>query len=270
MSRLSLACQEQLLPGETLQVKWESALALGFEAIELRGKGGGAFAARLPELQAARSDGVIMTSVCVDMLHFLGAFEAELRRDALVQLTQQLSTIAAVGGALAVTPASYGMFSRRLPPFEPPRSAADDREVLVDGFGALAEVAAAEGVVICLEPLNRYEDHMVNTLAQAVEICVAVGSPAMGVCADTYHMNIEEVEVAESPLAAGDWLRHVQVSDSNRLEPGAGHLDWVAILGALRSRGFDAPLAYECRLSGPAESVLGRSTAFLHSAAVGR
>ena len=66
----------------------------------------------------------------------------------------------------------------------------------MDGFGELAEHARAEGVRICLEPLNRYEDHMINTLGQAVEICEAVGSPAMGVCADTYHMNIEEVDLA--------------------------------------------------------------------------
>jgi sugar phosphate isomerase/epimerase len=263
MSDLQLACQEQLLPGDTLQEKWEHASVAGFDAIEVRGKGSGAFAARLDELTRARADGVVITSVCVDMLHFVGAFDADLRRDAITQLKEQLTTIAAVGGAVAVTPASYGMFSRRLPPFEPPRSPEEDRRVLVDGFGELAEHAATEGVVICLEPLNRYEDHMINTLGQAVEICEAVGSLAMGVCADTYHMNIEEVDLAASLLAAGDWLHHVQVSDSNRLEAGAGHLDWSAVLGALAAAGFDRPLAFECRLSGDAHAVLPWSTAFL-------
>jgi len=260
---LRLACQEQLLPGLRLQEKWEAALAAGFDAIELRGKGSGAFLARLPELSRARADGVIMTSVCVDMAHFVGAFDADLRLDAIIQMKQQLTTIAAAGGALAVTPASYGMFSRRLPPFEPPRSSEEDRRVLVEGFGELAEHARAEGVRICLEPLNRYEDHMINTLGQAVEICQAVGSPAMGVCADTYHMNIEETDLAESLLATGAWLQHVQVSDSNRLEPGTGHIDWLAVLAALAAAGFAAPLAYECRLSGDAVEVLPRSTAFL-------
>ncbi len=266
MSWLRLACQEQLLPGATLQQKWDAALAAGFDAIELRGKGSGVFAARLSELTRARDDGVVMTSVCVDMAHFLGAFDADLRRDAVVQMREQLSTIAAVGGALAVTPASYGMFSRRLPPFDPPRSSGEDRRVLVDGFGELAEHAAAEGVRICLEPLNRYEDHMINTLGQAAEICTAVGSPAMGVCADTYHMNIEETDLAASLLQTGALLQHVQVSDSNRLEPGAGHLDWPVVLAALETAGFTAPLTYECRLSGPAAEILPRSTAFLRCA----
>jgi sugar phosphate isomerase/epimerase len=267
MTGLRLACQEQLLPGSTLQEKWESALAAGFDAIELRGKGSGAFAKRLPELTRAKSDGVIMTSVCVDMLHFVGAFDSDLRRDAIEQMKEQITTIAAIGGGLAVTPASYGMFSLRLPPFESPRSAEEDRRVLVDGFGELADHARAEGVVICLEPLNRYEDHMINTLAQAVELCDAVGSPAMGVCADSYHMNIEEVDLAASIAATGRWLRHVQVSDSNRLEAGAGHLGWPAFLGALRAAGFTTPLAYECRLSGDATAVLPRSTAFLRGIA---
>lgn len=263
MRRLSLACQEQLLPGGTLQEKWDAAVAAGFEALELRGRADGAFAARLPELEAARADGVVMTTVCVEMSHFLGAFDQSLRRDAVKQMRQQLTTIAAIGGRLAVTPASYGMFSRRLPPFEPPRSPREDRQVLVDGFGELAEHAQAEGVTICLEPLNRYEDHMINTLAQAVEICAAVGCPAIGVCADTYHMNIEETDPAASLLATGDWLRHVQVSDSNRLEPGSGHLNWTMTLAALETLRYEEPLAYECRLSGPAEVVLSRSTEFL-------
>ena len=263
MTRLRLACQEQLIPDGSLQEKWDWAVSAGFDAIELRGKGSGAFAARLPELMQARDDGVIMSSVCVDMLHFLGSFDDDLRRDAIVQMKEQLTTIAAIGGTLAVTPASYGMFSRRLPPFEPPRTAEEDRRVLVDGFGELAEHAETEGVLICLEPLNRYEDHMINTLAQAVEICEAVGSEAMGVCADTYHMNIEETDLAASIMSSGSWLRHVQVSDSNRLEPGAGHLDWSALLGALVAAGFRAPLAYECRLSGDPRAVLPWSAAFL-------
>jgi sugar phosphate isomerase/epimerase len=260
---LRLACQEQLLPGDTLEAKWETAQALGFGSIELRGRGDGAFAARLGELQRAAAAGVPMTSVCVDMRHFLGDFDADRRRDAIAQLRQQLTTIAAVGGRLAMTPASYGMFSTRLPPFESPRSAADDTAVLVDGFGTLAEHAQREGVLIVLEPLNRYEDHMINTLAQATVLCETVASPALRICADTYHMNIEEADLAASLLAAAPYLAHVQVSDSNRLEPGAGHFDWAVVLATLEAIGYEHELAYECRLSGPPEQVLGRSTSFL-------
>ena len=52
------------------------------------------------------------------------------------------------------------------------------------------------------------------------------------------------------------YIGHVQLSDSNRLQPGAGHLDWAAFLGALDAIGYDRYLAVECRLSGdPADAV---------------
>jgi sugar phosphate isomerase/epimerase len=260
---IALSCQEQHLPGGSLEEKFATAQAWGFSAIELRGRGGGHFMARLPELSRAASNGVAMPTVCVEMLHFVGDFDADRRQDALEQMRQQLSVMAEIGGTLAMTPASYGMFSRRLPPFEPPRSPDDDQQVLVDGFGALAEHAESVGVTIALEPLNRYEDHMVNTLRRAMELVQLVGSRWFGVAADTYHMNIEEVDSPASLIATADQLAHVQLSDSNRLEPGAGHIDWSAILATLDAIGFDRPLAYECRLSGPAEAVLPRSTAFL-------
>jgi sugar phosphate isomerase/epimerase len=261
--RVALACQEQLLPGDDLEARFAIAQEWGFSAIELRGRGSGAFMSRLPELRRAAANGVPMPTVCVDMLHFVGDFDAERRRDAVEQMRQQLTVIAEIGGRLAMTPAAYGMFSRRLPPFEPPRSPEQDQQVLVDGFGALAEHAGSVGVTIALEPLNRYEDHMVNTLDRASELVTLVGSPWFGVAADTYHMNIEEVDPPAAVLAAAEHLVHVQLSDSNRFEPGAGHIDWSALLAALDAIGFETPLAYECRLSGPAESVLPRSTAFL-------
>lgn len=263
---LRMSCQEQLLPGRTLQEKWEFAAPAGFDAIELRGAGNFDFERRLPELRRAVADGVPLPSVCVDMAHFIGAFDERLRRDAVDQLRSQLSTIAAIGGRLAMTPASYAMFSRRLPPFEPPRSAADDRKVLLEALRTLGEHAAREGVLLCLEPLNRYEDHMVNTLADAAGLCAAVGLDSVKVAADTYHMNIEERDLAAALVAARPWLGHVQVSDSNRLEPGAGHLDWEPILAALRDD-YTGELAYECRLSGPAEDVLARSASLLRSKA---
>jgi sugar phosphate isomerase/epimerase len=245
-----IACQEQLLPGRTLQEKWEFAAGAGYDGIELRGRGNFQFRDRLPELRQAARDGVPMPTVCVDMLHFFGAFDPDLRADAIAQLTSQLSVIAEIGGYAAATPASYGMFSLRLPPFVPPRSPAEDREVLLAGLAVLGEHAAREGVVLCLEPLNRYEDHMVNRLDQAVDLIRAVGLDSVRVLADTYHMNIEEDDLATAVTKAAPYLGHVQVSDSNRYQPGAGHIDWPALLGALVTVGYSGHLAVECRLRG--------------------
>jgi len=263
----STACQEQLLPGDTLQAKWEFAQAAGYDGIELRGKGDHHFRDRLPELRTALADGVVMPTVCVDMLHFFGAFDDEQRRDAVEQMKSQLSVIAELGGAGAQTPASYGMFSRRLPPFEPPRTEARDREVLLAGLTELGEHARAEGVRLFLEPLNRYEDHMVNRLEQAVDLIREVGLDSVRVGIDSYHMNIEEADPAAAIVAAAAYIGHAQVSDSNRFQPGAGHLDWPAWLGALQAAGYQGYLALECRLTGDPLAAVRSVPAFLARAA---
>jgi sugar phosphate isomerase/epimerase len=259
----TIACQEQLLPGDDLETKWEFARAAGYDAIELRGKGDLALQHRLPELRRAAAAGVVMRTVCVDMLHFFGAFDADLRADAVAQMRSQLSVIAELGGVGAMTPASYGMFSRRLPPFEPPRTEAEDREVLLAGLAELGEHAAREGVTLLLEPLNRYEDHMVNRLEQAAGLIDEVGLDSVRIGADTYHMNIEEDEPAAALVTFGRYLGHVQVSDSNRLQPGAGHVDWRAILDALATIGYTGDLALESRLRGTLEEAVASVPAFL-------
>ena len=69
---IKISCQEQLLPGQTLQEKFEFARSAGYDGIELRARGDFAFRDRLPELRRAARDGVPMPSVCVDMSHFFG------------------------------------------------------------------------------------------------------------------------------------------------------------------------------------------------------
>jgi sugar phosphate isomerase/epimerase len=266
---MRITCQEQLLPGDTLAQKWDAAQRFGYGGIELRGQGGHRIRERLPELRQARRDGIVMNTVCVEMLHFIGDFDAERRRDAIDNMATMLSVIADIGGTAAMTPASYGMFSRRLPPFVPPRDEAGDREVLLDALGELGRHAEREGVKILLEPLNRYEDHMVNRLEQAVELAEATGLDSVGVIADSYHMNIEEADPSAALVAAAPRLVHVQVSDSNRLEPGAGHLDWSRFLGALTRIGYTGDLAGEFRLSGPADQVLPKAAATLEAARSG-
>ncbi|MFI5487906.1 TIM barrel protein [Micromonospora echinaurantiaca] len=263
---IPIACQEQLLPGTDLIQKYALATALGYDAIELRGQGDLALARRLPELHRARAAGVVMPTVCVEMDHFIGDFDAERSRDAVRNLRSQLSVIAELGGVGAMTPAAWGMFSRRLPPFDPPRSPAGDRQLLVDTLGELGEHARAEGVSLFLEPLNRYEDHMVNRLDEAVRLCAAVGLPSVRVVADTFHMNIEEDDVHRALRAAAPYLGHVQVSDSNRYQPGAGHLDWPALLRTLLEIDYRGWLALECRLRGdPVRALQQAATVLRHA-----
>jgi sugar phosphate isomerase/epimerase len=263
----AFGCQEQLIPGDTLERKWEFATAAGYSAIELRGRGGYTFRERLPELKRAAAAGVVMPTVCVEMSHFFGAFDEELRADAIAQLKSQLSLVADIGGRGVMTPASYGMFSLRLPPFEPPRGAAGDREVLLSGLAELGEHAASEGVELYLEPLNRYEDHMVNRLADAAGLIEETGLDSLRIAADTYHMNIEEDDPAEALRQVGRYVGHVHVSESNRHQPGTGHVDWAGVLAALSDIGYRGYLTLECRPRGDPADAVAAVPAFLRARA---
>jgi sugar phosphate isomerase/epimerase len=261
---VKLACQEQLIPGARLEEKWAFLSRAGFDGIEVLGRGDGAFRERLPELREARSAGVPISSVCVAIDHFIGDFDAGRRRDAIEQMEILLSVIAEVGGVGAVTPAAFGLWSNALPPWEPPpRDAVGDREVLIDALARLGEHAAREGVAVFLEPLNRYEDHMVNRLEQAADLCRAVGMPSVQVMADTFHMSIEEDDLATEIRRVGPLIGHVQLGDSGRLQPGVGHLDWPSLIAALRDIGYDGWLAMECGIRGDPREELPRVAGLL-------
>jgi sugar phosphate isomerase/epimerase len=264
---MKLSCQEQLLPGASLQEKFGFARRAGFAGIELRARGDGRFAARLPELRAAARAGVVMETVCPETDHFIGDFDPDRRRDAVAQLRSQLSVIAELGGKGVLTPASWGMFSLRLPPFTPPRGEREDRKVLLEALAELGEHAAREGVWLALEPINRYEDYMINRLDQAVSLAEEVerelGLHSIGVCADLFHMNIEEDDLAEAITDTGPRLVHVHVDDSNRLQPSTGHLDFAGAFSGLRTIGYDGWLALECRLRGTPEDALPATARFL-------
>jgi len=248
-----LAIQEQLPPGETLAERLAAARAAGFDGLELLD----ADRSRAPELEPLQRHGGRFQTACPALGGWLGDFDGERRRRALDGLRRQLEGVAALGGHGVVTPAAWGMFTLRLPPFdEPPRTPDEDREVLLEGLAEVGEHAAAEGVVLLFEPLNRYEDHMVNTLAQGAELIAAAGSRGVRLLADTYHMNIEEDDLCEALQASAEVLGAVHLSDSHRHQPGTGHVPFEAIVATLAATGFDGVLAVECRLRGePGEAV---------------
>ena len=260
---MRLACQEHILPGDGILEKWEFAASAGFDGIELRGTQD--WRERLDELRAVREQGVVFSSVCLISDRFIGDFDADRRREAVEHMKHLLSGIAELGGMGAVTPAAYGLASRRLPPFEVPRTEEEDRRVLLDALEELGELAEKEGTLVLLEPLNRYEDHMLNRVEQAAELCEAVGRPSVKVMGDLFHMNIEEDDLGETIKQADDYLAHVHLADSNRVQPGAGHTNLAGAFEALRSVGFEGYMAMECGIRGDARKVLPEVVRHLRS-----
>ena len=90
----------------------------------------------------------------------------------------------------------------------------------------------------------------------AAELVAAAGSDGVRLLADTYHMNIEEDDICAALPSVADVLGAVHLSDSNRGQPGTGHVPFPAVLGTLAALGFDGVVSVECRLRGePREAV---------------
>ncbi len=115
---------------------------------------------------------------------------------------------------------------------------------LAEALGQCAAAASRLGVRLALEPLNRYETGLINTVEEGLALIERVGADNLGILPDTFHMNIEEPSIEESIRRAADRMIHFHVADSNRWYPGAGHLDFAAILDLLKG------LAYPGYISG--------------------
>ena len=105
--------------------------------------------------------------------------------------------------------------------------------------------AESAGVTLLLEAINRYETDQLCTLDEAIDCIRRAGSGSLKLLADTFHMNIEEVDLRESLRRASGYLGHVHLSDSNRQVPGHGHLDMLAVLRTLKEIRFRGCLSFE-------------------------
>jgi D-psicose/D-tagatose/L-ribulose 3-epimerase len=118
-------------------------------------------------------------------------------------------------------------------------------ERLTEALRPVVDYAGERGVKLALEPLNRYETSLITTVEQGLEVVEAVGSPALGLLLDTYHMNIEEKGTADAIRMAGRHLFHVHASASDRGAPGADHVDWPSVAAALTEVAYEGVLCIE-------------------------
>ena len=109
----------------------------------------------------------------------------------------------------------------------------------------LCAYAGKKGVRICLEPLNRFETDFINTCDQALKMVRDVGSPALTIHLDTFHMNIEEKNQAAAIRRAGKFLGHFHACGSDRGTPGNDHIDWRGIAQALKAIRYDRDVVIE-------------------------
>jgi D-psicose/D-tagatose/L-ribulose 3-epimerase len=162
------------------------------------------------------------------------------RVSALDHLKWLIDCTAAIGGDVAAGPfhQPLGEFSGRGP-------TADEVKWCAEVHKQAAQYAAKVGITLAVEPLNRFECYFLNTMEQATELTRLVDEPNYGYLFDTFHTNIEENDVTALIAKTFHAIRHVHITENNRGVPGAGHIDFRSVFGALKKAGWDGWLTIE-------------------------
>ena len=172
--------------------------------------------------EAARKAGIAYLETCIDIAH---ALDAKI-----------------VGGPLYGAPM---VFAGRAPtPVTP-----DERRIKMDGIIAGLQQAGKRardhGVVFGVEPLNRFETDICNTAHHAIEIVDRVDQASVGVMLDTFHMNMEDFDLADAIRQTGKRLVHFQANENNRGFVGSGHINWGSVARALVDVAYHGPIVLE-------------------------
>lgn len=207
---------------------------LGFDVLEVNaGTVGQMTPQQRQALKAHADDQGISLSYCIGLPppYDIASEDAQTRQRGIAYLQQMAQAIGEMGGG------NMGGILYSSWPGSLPKGVTDRRPYVEHSVASMKEaIKAAEdnNVFFNMEVVNRFEQYIMNTCAEAVEYCKQVDSPHAKVMLDTFHMNIEEDFVGEAILQAGDWLGHFHIGENNRMPPGYGHIPWTEIASALR------------------------------------
>jgi D-psicose/D-tagatose/L-ribulose 3-epimerase len=181
--------------------------------------------------------------------------DAEKGRRGRAKLEQAVAVCRDCGGEYigGILHSAFGKYER-------PTTAAGVAQS-VDILREVAEMAGKSNITLVLEVVNRYESNVLNTAAQAVEMCKRIGAPNVKVHLDVYHMNIEESDIPSAIIETGDYLGYFHTGDSHRGYMGSGTIDLAGVFRALVRSGYKGPITFESfssRVVGqPLEGILG-------------
>ncbi|GMV79649.1 MAG: xylose isomerase [Planctomycetota bacterium] len=249
---MKIAVQTGLLPGKELSDKLKWAADHGVEGIEIS-----AWQYRPPALDQALRDyehsPVPVVSICGNAsFEFLDP-DPKKRRQSIDESKQYLELAGKFGAVGQIVPPIFG--PPRINDLAPLKSAVDlEKDLLTLICQELGEHAKEHKTLFMLEPLNRYEQHLLRKQADGVEICKRCAHPNVAIISDFFHMHIEEENSPQAIRDAGAYVKHVHLADNTRKEPGTGDIDFVAGFKALLDIGFTGYMAYECSVGGDDKS----------------
>lgn len=157
--------------------------------------------------------------------------DAKYRQESLDYIGATLKICEQLGVTTLVGPAYSAVGKRRKIPGEQRRR---EWDLAVAGLAAAGKMAADHGVTMAIEPINRFETDLVNTSQQVKQMIRDIDLPSVRIHLDTFHMHIEEQNVYDAIVLAGDDLVYVDTSESDRGTPGQGQVHWEDVARALR------------------------------------
>jgi len=167
----------------------------------------------------------------------------EEEQRACIDYVQKLIDIAVVLDSPALVGPVYSAVGRA--EFVAKKERQAQWKLVVKNLKRVCQYAGKKGKSIAIEPLNRFETDFINTCDQAIQMVKEVGSPALSIHLDTFHMNIEEKDPAAAIRRAGKMLGHLHACGSDRGTPGNDHIDWKSIAAALKKIGYKKDVVIE-------------------------
>ena len=118
-------------------------------------------------------------------------------------------------------------------------------EYSIESLKLVGDYAKDHGVVLALEPVNRFEGHLINTADEMVDFLNKVNHPNIRLHLDTFQMNFEENDLCEPFRKYSKYLYHVHLCENHRGVPGTGTMPWREIFKTLREINYDRWVVYE-------------------------
>ena len=189
----------------------------------------------------------VVLAARVNLTRDLASADPAAAKAGVAYLESCVETAAALGARIVGGPL-YGaplVFAGRPPAPVPDMERERRIEQIVAGLKQAGRRAAEHGVSLGIEPLNRFETDICNTTGHALALAGMADSPAVGVMLDTFHMNMEDKDIAASIRRAGPRMVHFQANENDRGFVGSGHIDWGAVAKALRAIDYRGPITLE-------------------------
>ncbi len=123
----------------------------------------------------------------------------------------------------------------------------EDIKWAIDSLQKVSPHSEERGIILTIEPINRYEVGLVNSIEDALRMAKKIESPSVRIMGDTFHMQIEEGDGIPNAIrrAGGEWLRHLHAADNTREAPGKGTMNWREILKALHDINYQGGISLE-------------------------